>query len=577
MKLKVPGFSFSLTRNFLISTAIPLIIVTLLIAGIYRRSYTRDVYKLVDNSLVSIAENIDVYLMELDRATLLPYYNEDFFLILNDIMKNPSGMSSLDQIALENSIGYLMSFVRYTRQDILGSIIVADNDCLYSTTNMVNSSVADNYPFSSLDWYQEAVSLRGVPVFVAPHKTDYYIPNTNPEVISIARAIVNLRTREPLCVMKVDANTVIFEKILKEISFHVPSRIIIMDQNNNIIYSNTSLNRAYSEALASEGNKITIDGSSYLKRGRAIGDYGWTVHVLLDEKAMNSNTAYIFATALVLYLIGIITALAFYFLRSRNLVRTVDTINQMLDEIQNGSFQIKSHTAENMELQIIIDSVHYVAELMEEKIQREYQLTLQTKSFQFKALQAQINPHFLFNTLNGFIALNQLDKRSELEKALYSLTNMLRYSLSEASDSTLEEEMNFLSDYCSLQQLRFRERLLYSVDYPPETADFRVPKLLLQPLVENAIIHGIEPLSASCHLDIHALHLKDNEILITIEDDGIGFDITTSMPHIGLENVRNRLMLLDPDNHMEIESAPGEGTIITILIKAGSAYENIDC
>ena len=316
-RLKTPKFSFSLILNFLISTLIPFVLVTLLIANLYKYNYTRDVFNLVDNSLVSISQNIYLYLSELDRATLTPYYNEDFFATLKHIKESSGRQSVLEQAQLENSLGYLMSFIRYTREDIAGSIIVAGGDCIYSTTNMVDSSVDPNYPFSEQEWYREALALKGRPLFVSPHSQDYYVPNTNPQVISVARAIVNLRTRQPLCVIKVDANTVIFEKVLQDIVFHVPSTVIVTDQSGHVVYSTLPVDGLDEADLSRDSVKINYGGQPYLKRSQPVRDYGWNVHVLLKESAVNSNIFYIYTTAFLLYLVGLLTALAFYFWRSR--------------------------------------------------------------------------------------------------------------------------------------------------------------------------------------------------------------------------------------------------------------------
>lgn len=576
-RLKTPKFSFSLILNFLISTLIPFVLVTLLIANLYKYNYTRDVFNLVDNSLVSISQNIYLYLSELDRATLTPYYNEDFFATLKHIKESSGRQSVLEQAQLENSLGYLMSFIRYTREDIAGSIIVAGGDCIYSTTNMVDSSVDPDYPFSEQEWYREALALKGRPLFVSPHSQDYYVPNTNPQVISVARAIVNLRTRQPLCVIKVDANTVIFEKVLQDIVFHVPSTVIVTDQSGHVVYSTLPVDGLDEGDLSRDSVKINYGGQPYLKRSQPVRDYGWNVHVLLKESAVNSNIFYIYATSLLLYLVGLLTALAFYFWRSRRLIHTVDTINGLLEQIQNGNFKARYTPDSPNELKLIIDSVNYIAEMLEERMEREYQMAVEQKTFQFKALQAQINPHFLFNTLNSFIALNQMSMRGELESAIYSLTRMLRYSLGEGSTSTVAQELEFLENYCMLQKLRFQKRLEYRIQYDPDTGQTRIPKLLLQPLVENAIIHGIEPSGQNCHLNLSVFRLSSSRIMITIEDDGIGFDQEMATRHMGLSNVSKRLTLIDSRNCMEIESSPGEGTIITLEIQTEERHEISDC
>lgn len=576
-KLKTPKFSFSLILNFLVSTLIPFITVTLLVAHIYKHNYTRDVFNLVDNSLVSISKNIYLYLSELDRATLTPYYNEDFFSILKHIRESSGRQSVLERAQLEDSLGYQMSFIRYTREDIVGSIIVSDEECIYSTTNMVDSSIDPDYNFSQQSWYQEALKLRGRPLFVSPHYQDYYIPNTNAQVVSVARAIVNLRTRQPLCVIKVDANTVIFDKMLNDITFHVPATIVITDQSGQVVYSTQPVNSREAAALTGDGVAVTYSGQPYLKRSREVSEYGWNVHVLLKESAVNSNTFYIYATSFLLYLVGLLIALFFYFWRSRRLIHTVDTINGLLEQIQNGNFKARYTPESPNELKLIIDSVNYIAEMLEERMEREYQMAIEQKSFQFKALQAQINPHFLFNTLNSFIALNQLSMRDELERGIYALTKMLRYSLSDGTDSTVAQELAFLDHYCALQKLRFQNRLEYQIHFDPDTGEARIPKLILQPLVENAIIHGIEPAGRDCRLSLSVFRLTPARIMITIEDDGAGFDHTSTERHIGLDNVAKRLALIDSRNCMEIESSPGEGTVITLEIQTEEHYEVLDC
>ena len=154
---------------------------------------------------------------------------------------------------------------------------------------------------------------------------------------------------------------------------------------------------------------------------------------------------------------------------------------------------------------------------------------------------------------------------------------MLRYTLAKTTDSTLEQEMRFLNDYCLLQKLRFGQRLNYSINYPPSAAQFPIPRLILQPLVENAVIHGIEPSQHAGFLAIDVLEYRENELLITIEDDGIGFQTENTSEHIGIDNVRQRILLLNPRNTFSIESIPGNGTIITITLKAGNSHENSNC
>ncbi|MQY76316.1 MAG: HAMP domain-containing protein [Spirochaeta sp.] len=134
----------------------------------------------------------------------------------------------------------------------------------------------------------------------------------------------------------------------------------------------------------------------------------------------------------------------------------------------------------------------------------KYNELLEKRKAEYMALQSQIQPHFLYNVLNGLIGLNRLGDKKSLEKAIFSLKDMLRYTLEQAEWTTVAEEFCFLEKYCALQKMRFRERLEVDIRHDPETADLKIPKLILQPLVENAVIHGIEPLGRKGNLSISA-------------------------------------------------------------------------
>lgn len=581
MDMKRLRFSWSLARNFLLSTAVPIAIITMLIANAYSKKYMADVSTLVSTTLDTTARNLNSYLLELEQASLMPYYNEEFFFALDEIKQKGGEPDTLDRMNLEQSVGNMLSFSQYTRDDIVSTLIVNKDTCLFHTTKLVNYTMVPDYPFSQADWYQEAVREKGNVVFLPPHYTDYIEPQNdrfdNPNVISIARAIVNIKTREPLCVIKIDANTSTFDKMFQEIAWHVPSIVLVTDAEKRLIYCNGPEDPAAISSLKEGNHTIAYNGHPYYTYSKQESSNNWTVHVLLDKNAIDSKANYPYIIAILLYLLGLIIASGLYVFHSRKMINSVNTIQKMAAEIQAGSFHEEYYFAKNNELQLVVDSVAYITSLLREKFDSEYQLMLRQKDLQLKVLQSQINPHFLFNTLNGLIALNQIGKSAELERSLYALTYMLRYTLEDTSVSTLEQEMKFLDDYCMLQKLRFGQRLNYRINYPQSAAHFRIPRLLLQPLVENAVVHGIEPMQRPCFLNIDVMEYKNHRILITIEDDGTGFDSENTQNHIGIENVQKRILLLHSENDFNIESRVGSGTVITIILKEADTNEISYC
>ena len=201
----------------------------------------------------------------------------------------------------------------------------------------------------------------------------------------------------------------------------------------------------------------------------------------------------------------------------------------------------------------------------------KYVELIEKREAEYQALQSQVQPHFLYNVLAGLIGLNRMGRTKALESSILALKDMLRYTTEHQEWTTVAEEFQFLLKYCNLQKLRFHERLSFDLDCDEAAGRCRIPKLLLQPLVENAVIHGIEPLDRRGHLAVTARlnHSAADPVLhISIADDGVGFEPgpIVRRTHIGLGNVKERLALAFKRASFQIRSNPGDGTRVDIEI-----------
>jgi len=201
----------------------------------------------------------------------------------------------------------------------------------------------------------------------------------------------------------------------------------------------------------------------------------------------------------------------------------------------------------------------------------KYKELIERREAQYQALQSQVQPHFLYNILTVILGLNRKDDRAGIVKTVTALKEMLRYIQSQNRWTSIEQECRFIEQYCSLQKIRFGSRFSYNINFDEEAGNFQIPRLLLQPLLENSIIHGIEPLEKNGIVSLTCRsrrHRGETGVVINIKDNGIGFDSSKLQENsnVGIMNVEERLKLTFPESVLTIKGEPGVGTVVKIEI-----------
>lgn len=205
----------------------------------------------------------------------------------------------------------------------------------------------------------------------------------------------------------------------------------------------------------------------------------------------------------------------------------------------------------------------------------------QLERTKFEALRNQMNPHFLFNTLNVIGGMANLEDAEVTEKMIKALSNLFRYNLrNEELEIPLEQDIKVVEDYLYLQKMRFGERITWKTDYAPEVANYLVPTFMFQPFVENAIVHGIAPKVEGGEICI-AIEKREDLLFIEVRDTGVGMtgdelealkkkllDADDLHKGIGLGNIYRRISLMYDDGKLEIDSVKDQGTTIRVVIPA---------
>jgi two-component system LytT family sensor kinase len=206
------------------------------------------------------------------------------------------------------------------------------------------------------------------------------------------------------------------------------------------------------------------------------------------------------------------------------------------------------------------------------------QLQTQLAEAQLEALQRQLHPHFLFNTLNTISALMHRDVHAA-DEMLVQLSDLLRLTLDRVGTQQvpLNDEVDFLRKYLEIEQTRFGDRLQVNIDVEAEVLDAPVPNLILQPLVENALRHGIGPRVSGGHVDVNARQVEGS-LMLTVRDNGVGLSpdkLNAFHSGVGLSNTRSRLENLYGERHrFEFQTPAGGGLVVTIVIPLGQGCES---
>lgn len=235
---------------------------------------------------------------------------------------------------------------------------------------------------------------------------------------------------------------------------------------------------------------------------------------------------------------------------------------------------------------IYIDNkVKSIADLFQMLLEREYSIVLMKKQAELAALQSQINPHFLYNTLETIRGQALMYNMHDIANMTKALADIFRYSISNKGNIiSFKEELQNIDSYIKIQQVRFNGRFIFEKSIPDYTLDIKMPKLLIQPIIENSFKHGIEPDTKKGIITIEAYCTKD-KFVITIKDNGVGMAITklneinkklvessyngddSQRTSIGLVNINERIrMVYGKDYGLHLYSAEGVGTTVEIVL-----------
>ncbi len=264
-----------------------------------------------------------------------------------------------------------------------------------------------------------------------------------------------------------------------------------------------------------------------------------------------------------------------------SITRPILRLEKVTKQVAEGDLSVRSDVENGVEVRALSDSLNTMIDKINDLLEQVTTEQVRLRKAEFELLQAQINPHFLYNTLDTIIWLAEAGEQKKVVAMVGSLSDFFRSTLSRGKDIvTLKDELQHVRSYLEIQQVRYQDILRYEIEVPEEMYACRLPKITIQPLVENALYHGIKNkrgvgrIRITCSKEENGcrLRIEDNGIGITKErlaqvQDGILNKVLTGKDIYGLYNVNERIRLnFGGDYGIFIESEYGEGTVVSVLV-----------
>ena len=309
--------------------------------------------------------------------------------------------------------------------------------------------------------------------------------------------------------------------------------------------------------------------------------YNLTAYSMMPQKVLRQNQRNLTINLLAIALLMICVSMIITGFISSGLTRPLELLMNTIQKIGNGNVQLRAKIVKEDEIGELAQQFNEMLDQMEELKQKEYQTKQLLNRAEYKALQAQVNPHFLYNTLDTMASIAEIRNCPEVSHMSQSLALIFRYSLNMKDPfSTVENEIVHLKNYIYVMDMRMHDNIQYTFDVDEMTLKSKLPRLSLQPIVENAINHGLRNKRGKKKIGIQ-IKREQMDLVICIEDNGIGLD--TSAIHerlrkneldfvekgnsIGLHNINARLKMLYGNQYgMHLESMLGEGTKVFMIL-----------
>ncbi len=483
----------------------------------------------------------------------------------------------------DDAISQLVAAVNIRSEFSAIALASLTGDVIFGSPTAMRNESTD---YTRAEWYLNAMQEPNE-VQVSSSRVENLIADQYMWVVSFSKAVTNAYG-EVLGVLLINLNYNIIDSICASIELGNRGYIFLLGPGGEILW-HPQQTLIYAGLKGENVDEIMAAGSGRLSVGAGetakqyvicpSEDTGWTAVGVVYTGELLQIRADLIRSYVLIGAGALAAALILALWLSNAITQPIHALINTMQQVEQGDLNVRCGVKAANELGQLSDSFNHMIATTQALMDETARTAEQKRISEWRALQAQIQPHFLYNTLDSIIWMSHAGRSAEVVEMTSALASLLRRSIGTGSDTnTLAEEMDHVKSYLTIQKMRYNEKLQYALDMDPQTADCLLPKLVLQPLVENAIYHGIKVKQTGGTVRVESL-LEEDRLLITVEDDGVGMteeqiarifekkQSDAESTKIGVYNVNERLQYyFGSEASMRYYSTPGKRTMVMLVL-----------
>ncbi|WP_058308462.1 cache domain-containing sensor histidine kinase [Gracilibacillus massiliensis] len=564
--------------TYIILTVIPVSI----LGYIAYKQYTLSIENQVGEYIPKLLEQANININnQLNDYRSLPdslYNSSDVIEVLRkDAYQNNSALFR-DEFLVNNALSRM--YMTNGNSDILGVFILSNNR-LFQSTNKTETGFQTE-EFSS--FLGDTFDLNGGTDFILPNQTDLKFEN-NPPFLLMMRELRDYENQENLGTMFIAIRLDFIERAMKGLTADRDPSIWLTNGSGNIIYHSDSDKIGEIDTKFSQYPKVngSFRTTNWLEND-LISSYkfpsvNWYSFHKIPLRELMEDTNLVRNGTIIVFIIIVVLSTIISVLLAWNVSNPLKKLTVLMKRVEKGDFKVDLPMDKKDEIGILAKSFNSMIQEIEYLIRENYQIELKQKDAELYALQSQINPHFMYNTLETIAYAVEEEEKDEVVEMVTILGRMLRYSINNKEKTvSIHKELSHTKDYLTIQRFRFEDRIEFFIETDVDADEYVIPKFILQPVIENAIKYGLEQ-SIKIHIEVTIIVNELDELEIRIKDNGPGMteaelkqihltldqNPMKRMSQFGLLNVHARIKMMYGDSYgLAVNSHEGKGTTVVL-------------